>query len=222
MYKRITFDEVKNDKEIRVYINRGNDILGELGYTDHSATHTLKVGAAASDILEKLKYDARTLELCKIAGYLHDIGNMINRHEHAQTGALLAFNLLTRMNADPEEIAIITGAIGNHDEAAGTPVGPVSAALIIADKTDVRRSRVRNNNFSSFDIHDRVNYAVESAALSVNTEEKIIMLDMAIDIQICSVMDYFEIFLTRMVMCKRAAEYLGLRFRLQANGAKLI
>ncbi len=216
----ISFEEIRNDRELSVYIQKGNELLGVLGYTDHSAAHTLKVGETAAQILSRLRYDQRSIELCRIAGYIHDIGNMVNRVNHAQTGAIMAVNILSRMGVDPEEIAIIAGAIGNHDEQTGISISPVAAALVIGDKTDVRRSRVRNTNFATFDIHDRVNYAVERADLTI--ERDLILLDLKIDTTICSVMDYFEIFLTRMIMCRRAAEFLESRFGLHINGAKLL
>ena len=218
----ITYNDVLHNKEFNTYIKKGNALLGVLGYTDHSAAHTIKVGEHAHDILLNLGYSARMAELAKIAGYIHDIGNMINRIEHAQTGAIMAFSILTRMGMDCEEIAEIVSAIGNHDEDTGIATNPVSAALIISDKTDVRRSRVRNTNFATFDIHDRVNYAVESAVLTMQPEERIIQLEIHIDTKICSVVDYFEIFLSRMLMSKRAAEFLEARFKIIANGAVLL
>lgn len=219
---KITFEDVKQNLEFKTYVKKGDELVGILGYTDHSAAHTMKVARTASRILLKLGYDKRTAELALIAGYTHDIGNMVNRFNHAQTGAILAFNILTRMGMEPDEIAVISGAIGNHDEGTGTAVSPVSAAIIIADKTDVRRSRVRNIDFVTFDIHDRVNYAVESSLVSIDAKEKILTLNMKIDTSICSVMDYFEIFLSRMLMCKRAAEFLKTSFTLVINGLKLI
>ncbi len=221
MKKTITFEDIKNNNEFRVYLSKGNDLLGVLGYTDHSAAHTTKVAMAAAEILTKLGYDERTVELAKIAGYIHDIGNMINRNEHAQTGALMAFSVLGRMGMEPEEIADVVAAVGNHDEDCGLPISPISAALIIADKTDVRRSRVRNSDFSTFDIHDRVNYAVERADLSIMPDRTVI-LDLKTDNNICSVMDYFEIFLSRMLMCKRAANYLKAEFHLTVNNAVIL
>lgn len=219
---KINFNEIKACNEFNTYIIKGNELLKVLGYTDHGLGHVMKVSTLAAQILEILGYDERNVELAKIAGYIHDIGNAINRVEHAQTGAIMAFTILTKMGMDPEDIAVVVGAVGNHDEDAGVPVSPVSAALILADKTDVRRSRVRNRDTSSFDIHDRVNYAVENSEVIVDASKKIITLLIDIDIEICSLMDYFEIFLVRMLMCKRAAEFLGVSFELKANGVKLI
>ncbi|MDL2248490.1 HD domain-containing protein [Tyzzerella sp. OttesenSCG-928-J15] len=223
-YKKVTFEEVKNSLEFNTYIKRGNDLLGIAGFTDHSTGHTAKVGQAASEILTKLGYSEREAELAQIAGYVHDIGNMVNRIDHAQTGALMAFSTLTAMGMHPEEIATVVSAIGNHDESTGSAVNPVSAALIIADKTDVRRSRVRNTDFATFDIHDRVNYAVEEALLKIEIKKtkNIIRLVMKIDKNICPVMDYFEIFLGRMLMCKGAAKFLNSEFQLNINEAKIL
>lgn len=218
----VTFEEIKKNKEIKTYVKRADDVLGVLGYTDHSAGHTLIVSRTAAQILETLGYSEKEIELVKIAGYIHDIGNMINRRDHAQIGAAIAFQLLRELQMDHNDIATITGAIGNHDEDAGIPVSPVSAALIIADKQDVRRSRVRNRDFTSFDIHDRVNYSVEASKLIISPESKRIYLKMTIDTEICSVMDYFEIFLSRMIMCKRAAEFLDTNFGLEVNEIKLL
>lgn len=218
----ITYEEIKKNEEVNVYIKRGNELLGVLGYTEHSQAHSAKVSVIASEILDKLGYSEREIELAKIAGYMHDIGNVVNRIDHAQTGAVMAFNILTRLNMNPEEIATVIAAIGNHDEGTGTAVNPVSAALIMADKTDVRRSRVRNSDFSKFDIHDRVNYAVTSSQLNIDCDKKTIELNIELDTAICSVMDYFEIFLGRMLMCRRAAEFLNVKFKLTANGAKVM
>ncbi len=218
----LTFEDIKNNEEIQVYIKKADEVLGVLGYTDHSTKHTLKVGTSASKILQKLGYSEREQELAKIAAYLHDIGNIVNRNNHAQTGAILSFDILSRLGMEPAEIALITSAIGNHDEGTGVAVNPISAAIIIGDKTDVRRSRVRNRDFTTFDIHDRVNYSVVKSELSIRASEKIISLNMVIDTSICSVMDYFEIFLSRMLMCKRAAEFLKTDFELITNNIKLL
>lgn len=220
--KHITFEDVKKNKEFQTYIEKGNELLGVLGYTEHSFVHAGKVAYTADSILHSLGYSERERELGKIAGYTHDIGNMINRIDHAQTGAILAFNILTRMEMPPEEIATIVSAIGNHDEGTGQPVNTVSAALILADKTDVRRSRVRNRDFATFDIHDRVNYAVEEAKVKINSEKRIVLLEMKIDITISSLMEYFEIFLNRMMMCRKAADFLNAKFELVINGTKLL
>lgn len=217
---KITLQDIKNDKVIQCYIQKADESLVALGYTEHSFAHVGKVADTARNILLTLGYDEREAELAAIAGYLHDIGNVVNRVEHAQSGAVMAFRILDRMNADPEEIATIITAIGNHDESTAFPVNPVAAALIIADKTDVRCSRVRNQAISNFDIHDRVNYSVKKSELHVSKEE--ICLDLGIETELCTVMDYFEIFLSRMVLCKKCAEKLGVKFALMINGQKMI
>lgn len=162
------------------------------------------------------------MELAKIAGYIHDIGNMINREDHAQTGAVLCFNILTRLGMDSLEIATVVSAVGNHDEGVGSPINPVSAAIILSDKTDVRRSRVRNTDFATFDIHDRVNYAVRKGSVKICGEEKIIELDLTIDTSICPLMEYFEIFISRMILCRKAADFLSAKFTLTINGTKML
>ncbi|GAB6086988.1 HD domain-containing protein [Alkaliphilus crotonatoxidans] len=218
----ITYQEIRKNEEIKTYLQMGDNLLGVLGYTEHAYVHAGKVAETAAKILLKLGYTEREAELARIAGYTHDIGNMVNRVDHAQTGALLAFNIFTRLGMKPEEIGIIVAAIGNHDEGSGAPVSSVSAALILADKTDVRRSRVRNDDFATFDIHDRVNYAVEDAKIIIDGEIKSVLLNLTIDTKICSLMEYFEIFLTRMMMCRRAADFLGAKFELVINGTKLL
>ena len=218
----ITYENIKQHSEINAYINKGNDVLGVLGYTDHGPGHTTKVAETAANILTKLDYDARTVELARIAGYIHDIGNMANRKDHAQTGALIVFSLLRELNMDPTELAEIVAAVGNHDEDCGIAISPISAALIIADKTDVRRSRVRNYDISTFDIHDRVNYAVTHSGLDIDAKSKIISLNLEIDNNICPVMDYFEIFLSRMLMCRKSADFLDITFSLVINNAKIM
>ncbi len=216
------FDDIKTNDAVRVYITAADDSLRALGYTEHSFAHVTKVSQISADILSSLGYDAHTVELARMAGYLHDIGNLVNREEHSQSGAVMAFRILDNMGMPPEDIAQIVTAIGNHDEGTGVPVNPIAAALILADKTDVRRSRVRNSDISTFDIHDRVNYSVEKSRLDIKVDEKVIRLTLDIDISIGSVMDYFEIFLTRMTMCRRAADKLGLSFKLVINGQQLI
>ena len=218
----IKYEDVKNDKEIKVYIEKADESLKALGYTEHSFAHVTKVSAIAKHILLTLGYDERLAELAQIAGYLHDIGNVINRVDHAQSGAVMAFRILDRLGADPEEIATIITAIGNHDEGTAVAVNEVAAALIIGDKTDVRRSRVRNNDFSTFDIHDRVNYAVEKSSTYFSEDKKSIILDITIDTEISSVMDYFEIFLGRMLLCRKAAEKLNIKFVLIINNQKVM
>ena len=196
--------------------------MERLGYTEHSRVHSAKVSCTAGNILAQLNYPEEEIELARIAGYMHDLGNCINRTDHAHTGGILAFQLLTKMNADPAAIAKIIGAIGNHDERTGCATEPISAALIIADKTDVRRNRVRNSEKTDFDIHDRVNYAAVSSELQIQSDKKEIRLDIELDNSICSIMDYFEIFLERMLMCRRAAEVLGCTFKLIANGSEVL
>lgn len=218
---KISYDKVIKNKELQIYIRQGNDVLGALGYTDHSIAHVSKVAETAGRILKKLGYDDHLIELAKIAGLMHDIGNCVNRTDHSHSGALMAFYLLQKWNADPEDIAIIITAIGQHDEATGTAVDPVSAAVILADKCDVRRNRVRNPVINTFDKHDKVNYAAESSKLTIDTEKKTIILDIKLDESICTIMDYFEIFLQRMIMCKRAGEVLGLQFKAKVNGHKI-
>lgn len=220
--KKISYQDVRNNNEIRTYIDSSDKILGIAGYTKHDVGHVSKVAETAAYILKELNYSEREIELAKIAGYIHDIGNMINRHEHAQTGAVLAFQILRDMGMDPEEIFLVTSAVGNHDEGTGQPVSVISAALILGDKVDVRRSRVRNTDFATFDIHDRVNYAVEKADVYVNKEEKSIQLSLTIDTKICSLMEYFEIFLNRMMLCRKAANYLNSKFELIMNGTKVL
>ncbi|MBS6396313.1 MAG: HD domain-containing protein [Clostridiales bacterium] len=218
---KITYKKVKNMPEVNVYIEKGNHVLGVMGFTEHSQKHAAKVAETAGKILKSLGYDAHTIELAKIAGYLHDMGNSINRTDHAHTGALMAFQMLKEWGVPAEDIAVIIGAIGQHDESSGSAVDPVSAALILADKTDVRRNRVRNRIKSSFDKHDQVNYAAVSSSLLVDAQKKVVTLEIELDEEICSMIDYFEIFLQRMLMCKRAAELLGLKFKMTANGNKI-
>ncbi len=218
----ITFEEIKRNEEICTYITKADQSLAALGFTEHSFAHVTKVAQTAGYILETMGHPARDVELVKIAGYLHDIGNLINRVDHSQSGAVMAFQLLRGMEIAPMDLATIVTAIGNHDEGTGVPVDDLSAALIIADKSDVRRSRVRNQDPVTFDIHDRVNYSVERTDLKIDGEKREICLAMQIDTQYCSIMDYFEIFLGRMTLCRRAAEKLGLRFRLVINGQILL
>ena len=219
--EQVTFKDIKKSKEVNAYIYNGNSTLGVLGYTDHSAEHAVKVSSMAGKILECLGYGGHTVELAKIAGYMHDIGNCVNRLDHPHSGALMAHQILRDMKMDYEDIAVIINAIGMHDEKSGGAVDTVSAALILADKTDVRRDRVRNQNKAAFDKHDRVNYAVVSSSLDIQKEKKVIKLDLQLDENICSMMDYFEIFLQRMLMCRRAASVLGTTFKLNANGNKI-
>ena len=217
----ITEDIIKNNEQIRTYITKADEALVALGYTEHSFAHVTKVARFAKELLLELGYGSRKAELAWIAGYLHDIGNVINRIDHAQSGAVMAFRILDNLGADADELSTIISAIGNHDESTAYPVNEVAAALILADKTDVRRSRVRNGDFSTFDIHDRVNYAVVESSAKLTDDKKAILLCVTIDTEISPVMDYFEIFLQRMMMCRRAAEVLGCKFKLTANGSKL-
>lgn len=218
----VTYKYIRQNPDIMEYIKRADKTLESLGYTEHSFAHVEKVAQTAGKILEELGYDERLCELARIAGMMHDIGNVVNRIDHAQSGAVMAFRLLDNMNMPAGEICSIISAIGNHDESTASPVDPISASLIIADKTDVRRSRVRNRELHTFDIHDRVNYAVENANLHFNDDKSAIILDLDIDTEISSVMEYFQIFLDRMILCKKASEYLGLKFRLTANGTKIL
>lgn len=217
----ITFNDVKNDASIRTYIIKADESLRALGYTEHSFAHVTKVSETASYILEKLSYPEREIELTRIAAFLHDIGNLVNRCDHSQSGAVMAFRILDHLGMPADELAQVVSAIGNHDEGTGVAVNPISAALILADKSDVRRSRVRNTDMSTFDIHDRVNYSVENSELTINPENTEITLRLTINTSISSVMDYFEIFLGRMKMCRNAAKKLGLVFRLIINGQQL-
>ena len=214
--------DVKKDEEVKILIENTERQLTELGYTEHGSRHIGIVSEIAGKILKELGYSKREVELAKIAGYLHDIGNSINREDHAHNGALLSYNILKRIGFSIEDAAEVMMAIGNHDENSGTAVSAISAALILADKADVHRSRVRNENLSRFDIHDRVNYAVEEAKIQVDTENKKVYLKLKIDTEICPVIKYFEIFLDRMLMCKRAASYLNVWFHLEINGAVLL
>ena len=218
----MTFEEVKKNKEIQVYIKQADASLAALGFTNHSQSHRGLVSEKAGYILETLGYPERTVELVKIAGYLHDIGNLINRVDHSQSGAMMAFYLLNKMGFPPEEIAVIVTAIGNHDEGCGQPVNELAAALILADKSDVRRNRVREKDTDKFDIHDRVNYSVTKSELKINKAHSLIKLKLTIDTRMGSVMEYFEIFLERMLLCRKAAEKLGLEFKLMINEQQLI
>ena len=218
----VTYEDVRNSEEIRTYIKQADESLKAIGYTEHSFAHCTKVAKVAGDLLEKLGFDAHELELARIAGFMHDIGNVVNRIDHAQSGAMMAFRILDKMGMPPEDVATVITAIGNHDEQTAAAVNAVAAALIIADKTDVRRSRVREKERAAFDIHDRVNYAVTEAKLKVNEEKKVITLNLRIDENICSMLEYFEIFLQRMLMCRRACEMLGAKFKMTANGSKIV
>ncbi len=218
----ITYKDIKNSKEIQTYIRKADEALGALGYTEHSFAHVGKVANDAKELLLKLGYDERTAELAAIAAHMHDIGNVVNRVDHAQSSAMMTFRILDKMGMDVEEVATIISAIGNHDESTAVPVNAVAAALILADKTDVRRTRVRNRDITTFDIHDRVNYSVEKSTVTLFEDKKEIVLELKIDTQFSAVMDYFEIFLGRMLLCRRAANYLDLKFKLVINGVELL
>ena len=216
----MTYELLKQDHAVQVYIRQADAALEALGFTEHSFPHVTRVATVAADILEKLGYPERTVELAKIAGYLHDIGNVVNRTDHSQSGAVMAFRILDRMEFPPEEIATIVSAIGNHDEGTGVPVNPVAAALIIADKSDVRRSRVRDQKTVTTDIHDRVNYATLKSDLLLEGDS--LTLDIQVDTAVSSVSEYFEIFLKRMLLCRKAAQTLNLAFHLRINDQSMM
>ncbi|MCI6560528.1 MAG: HD domain-containing protein [Oscillospiraceae bacterium] len=218
----ITYKYIKQNPDIMEYIRRADKALEAQGYTEHSFAHVERVAHVSSMILETLGYDERIVELARIAGIMHDIGNVINRVDHAQSGAVMAFRLLDNLSMPAAEICSIISAIGNHDEGTGLPLDPISAALIIGDKTDVRRSRVRNTDVLTFDIHDRVNYAVEVSKVEINEEKTSIILNLQIDTGMSSVLEYFEIFLDRMLLCKRASQFLGLTFEMIINGGRVL
>ena len=219
---QVTFEDIRSSHEIRTYITQADASLIALGYTEHSFPHVARCAQVAAEILETLNYPPRTIELAQIAAFMHDIGNVINRSDHAHSGAVMAFRILDKMGMDPTEVATVITAIGNHDEHTAFPVNAVAAALILADKTDVRRSRVRNLDPIQFDIHDRVNYAVERSDVTLCKEAKTLTLSLSINTQVCAVMDYFEIFLQRMLLCRKAAEFFDLSFRLEINGQMLL
>lgn len=218
----MTLEQIKRNPAVRTYIDQADASMEALGFTEHSFAHVGRVADVAGNLLEKLGYPPRTVELAKIAGYLHDIGNLVNRVEHSQSGAVMAFVLLDKMGFPPEEIAAVTTAIGNHDEGTGVPVNELAAALILADKSDVRRTRVRCKDTVAFDIHDRVNYFVTKSRLSVDDSKAAVTLSLSVDTQVSSVMDYFEIFMNRMLLCRKAAQRLGLRFKLIINDQPMV
>ena len=218
----LTYEEIRKNESINTYIKMADKSLSVLGFTEHSFAHVAKVSATVKYIMETMGCTERETELGMIAGHLHDIGNLVNRSEHSQSGAVMAFRILDNLGMPAEEIAEVVTAIGNHDEGTGVPVDKMAAALILADKSDVRRSRVRNRDFATFDIHDRVNYSVERSELKISEDKTKITLYISIDTQYCSIMDYFEIFLGRMTMCRRAAEKFGLMFKLEINGQVLL
>ena len=218
----MTYTDIRNNAEVCALLEKGNQNLDVLGFTDHSEAHCVLVAERSAYILRKLCYSEHDQELAKIAGFMHDIGNSINRTHHAELGALLANDILQKMDMPMKDRISVISAIGHHDEATGGSRDPISAALILADKTDVRRSRVRVKDQEKFDIHDRVNYAVTGTALKVDTEKNAICLNLQVDESICTLYEYFDIFLTRMMMCRSAAEMLGYKFRLTVNGGKVL
>ena len=218
----IRIHDIKENQQIRTYIQKADETLEAMGYTEHAFAHVTRAAHFAQKVLLELGYPERMCELAWIAGYMHDIGNVVNRIDHAQSGALMAFRLLDNMGMDAEEIAMVCSAIGNHDESTAFPVNPIAAALILADKTDVRRTRVRNQDMSTFDIHDRVNYAVEKARTELSEDKKSVILTLEIDTGMSPVINYFEIFLDRMLLCRKAAEKLGLQFNLVVNGQQVL
>lgn len=218
----VMLEDVKSNELVDSFIQAANDYLGAIGYTEHGYRHVSLVGSIARNILIQLKYPKRFQELAAIAGYLHDIGNVVNRQDHGQSASLIALDLLRFLGLTPDEIALIVSAIGNHEEEVGDPVNPVAAALILADKSDVHKTRVRNPSMISVDIHDRVNYAVNRSFLKVDRGKKLISLSLDIDTKISQVIEYFEIFMSRMTMCRRAAKFLDCKFELIINERKLL
>ena len=221
-YAVLSPEDIFKDQEVRTYIQQGNDNLGVIGFTEHGFAHAKRSSDTAREILTALGYPERTCQLAAIAGYMHDIGNTVNRVDHAHSGALMAFTILTKLGMSPQETGLICSAIGHHDERTAFPVNPVAAALILSDKSDVRRSRVRKDAELEEDIHDRVNYAVEDSRLQIDPQGKLLIFHLTIDTKICPVMEYFEIFMDRMVLCRKAAQTLGLQFELIINGTRLL
>lgn len=219
---QLTFQDVKKNEEVRTYIRKADESLTALGYTEHSFAHVTRTAEVAAWILRETGHSDKDAELAAIAGYLHDIGNVINRDGHEQSGAIMVFTLLNKMGAEAEDIGTIVSAIGNHDEGTAFPVNDVAAALILADKTDVRFTRVRNKDTISFDIHDRVNYAVKKSEVTLDKDKQEIMLHLTVDKQVSSISDYFEIFLGRMLLCRKAAEGLNMTFGLSINGLSMM
>ena len=218
----VTYEALRRDAAVNTYITRADESLSALGFTEHSFPHVCRVAEVAGQVLKALGYDSHQIELAKIAAYLHDIGNLVNRVDHSQSGAVMAFRILDHMDMDAADVATVVTAIGNHDEGTGVPVNAVAAALILADKSDVRRNRVRNRDIATFDIHDRVNYSVERSELRILPEEKVARLELTVDTHFSSVMDFCEIFLKRMLLCRRAAERLGVTFQLTINGQQVV
>ncbi len=221
-YRLVTPEEIFSNREIHSYIQCGNDCLGAIGFTEHGFAHAKRSSHYARMILESLDFPERQCQLAAIAGYMHDIGNTVNRADHAHSGALMAFTILNKLSMPPDEIALICSAIGHHDEKTAYPVNPLAAALILSDKSDVRRTRVRKDAVLAADIHDRVNFAVENTKLDIDPQRKVCLFNITIATEICPVMEYFEIFLERMVLCRRAAQTLGLQFELVINNTRLL
>jgi len=218
----VTLEDVKNNPLVESFIRKGDEYLGVMGFTEHGFRHVNLVSTTAGNTLKRLGYPARDAELASIAGYMHDIGNVVSRKEHGLSGAKISFDILNSMGMPPDEIATVISSIANHEEEYGHAINPVAAALIVADKSDVHRTRVRNRDLVTFDIHDRVNFAAEHSFLWVQEGQKTITMELTIDTKICPVMEYFEIFLTRMMLCRRAATFLECDFQLVVNGAKLL
>lgn len=219
---KVTVEDLKKDHEISVYLTRSTEYLGRIGFTEHGKRHAAMISDRAYNVLKELGYEERDCELAAIAGYIHDIGNMVNRYNHGGSGAIMAYTILSRLGLPPEEIALVISAVGNHEEERGNAINHIASALILADKSDVHRSRVTNKDFATFEIHDRVNYAANSSHLVIDKQQGTIALEIIIDTKICPVMEYFEIFLQRMVMCRRAADFLDCRFRLIINNNQLL
>lgn len=218
----VTLEQVKRDPQVRVYLSKADHYLDAIGYTEHGERHADLVAEIAGSLLRKLGKDHRSAEVASIAGYLHDIGNVVNRDYHAQIGAMIAQSILSRLDVATDEVADVMTAIGNHHEEDGDPVSEIGAALILGDKSDVHRSRVRNPALVKFDIHDRVNYAAVNSSLRVDEEKKVISMEVEIDTSVAPVMEYFEIFLSRMLISRRAASFLSCQFELLINGTKII
>lgn len=219
---KVTYAQIQSSDEIRTYIAQADASLTARGFTEHSFPHVTKCAETAAGLLKDLGYDERQQELARIAGFMHDIGNLVNRHDHAISGATMAFRILDHMGMEPTEVAAVSTAIGHHDDKTAFPVNAITAALILADKTDVRRSRVRAKPIADFDIHDRVNYAVEHSDLALDPAARTLTLNLSINTEVSAVMDYFEIFLERMLLCRRAAEFFSLTFKLEINGSNLL
>ncbi len=220
--RMITYRDVSSSEEIKAYIRQADASLLSMGFTEHSFAHMARTATVTENILTDLGYDERTIELAKIAGYMHDIGNVVNRIDHAQSGAVMAFRILDKMGMPPVEVAQVVSAIGNHDEHTAYPVNALAAAVILADKSDVRRSRVRNRDIASFDIHDRVNYSVEQSSLKIDKPARTITLVLTIDSKVSTLADYFEIFLERMLLCRKAAKFFDFKFHLTINGVAMM